>query len=229
MTCGNSGRGDRTLACGLFVPNGGPEFAAVLLSTRGGVLSTIAMRLVRPVRSGGPGFVPFLFPGLRFASEGSDGGSWSLGSGGLDPGRRPASTLWLHLALVLQLLERQPDRWVADSGKGDPHVGDLEDLRRVLEHILTDAVLLRPRRPVGRGPLLEPLVGPREDAGEVRQPGPWGVGLLMPAVGGGQESRIVAVGRLGDELLKRDVPADGVSGVIEQGVRQGPHNTTVPV
>src|ERR1035437_6115317 len=161
----------------------------------------------------------FSVPRLHVRFGGTDGDSWPLGSGGLAPRRGPASTLWLHLALVLQLLERQPDRWVADSGKGDPHVGDLEDLRRVLEHILTDAVLLRPRRPIGRGPLLEPLVGPREDAGEVRQPWPWVVSLLMPAVGGGQESRVVAVGRLGDELLEGDVPADGVSGVIEQGVR----------
>jgi len=33
--------------------------------TEAGVLSTIAVRLVRPVRSGGPGFVPFLFPRRR--------------------------------------------------------------------------------------------------------------------------------------------------------------------
>ena len=37
----------------------------MLLSTRGGVLSTEAVRLVRPVRSGGPGFVPLLFPRRR--------------------------------------------------------------------------------------------------------------------------------------------------------------------
>jgi hypothetical protein len=36
----------------------------VPLGTGGGVLSTIAVRLVRLVRSGGPGFVPFLFPGF---------------------------------------------------------------------------------------------------------------------------------------------------------------------
>jgi Fe-S oxidoreductase len=46
----------------------------VLLSTRGGVLSTIAVRLVRPVRSGGPGFVPFLFPRFMSASEATDVG-----------------------------------------------------------------------------------------------------------------------------------------------------------
>jgi len=44
----------------------------VLLSTRGGVLSTRTMRLVRPEQFGGPGFVPFLFPGFRFASEATD-------------------------------------------------------------------------------------------------------------------------------------------------------------
>jgi len=44
----------------------------VLLSTRGGVLSAIAVRLVRLVRSGGPGFVPFLFPGFMSASEATD-------------------------------------------------------------------------------------------------------------------------------------------------------------
>ena len=59
---------------GLFVPNGGPQFAAVLLSTRGGVLSTIAVRLVRPVRFSGPGFVPFQFPGFMFAPEATDVG-----------------------------------------------------------------------------------------------------------------------------------------------------------
>jgi len=37
----------------------------VLLSTGGGILSTIAVRLVRLVRSGGAGFVPFLFPRRR--------------------------------------------------------------------------------------------------------------------------------------------------------------------
>src|SRR5665647_2867197 len=51
----------------------------------------------------------------------------------------------------------------------------------------------------------------------------------MPAVGGGQEGRVVVVRRLGDELLEGDIPADRVSGVIEQGVHQCPHNTTVPV
>ena len=45
--------------CGLFVPNGGPQCTAVLLSTGDGVLSTIAVRLVRLVRSGGLEFVPF--------------------------------------------------------------------------------------------------------------------------------------------------------------------------
>src|SRR5664280_3841350 len=93
-----------------------------MLSTRGGVLSTRAMRLVRPARFGGPGFVPFMFLGFRFVSEGSDGGHGPLGGRGLDPGRGPASTLWYHLALVLQLLERQPDRRVTDSGKGDPTI-----------------------------------------------------------------------------------------------------------
>ena len=44
----------------------------MLLSTGGGVLSTIAVRLVRLVRSGGPGFVPFLFPGFMSASEATD-------------------------------------------------------------------------------------------------------------------------------------------------------------
>ena len=44
----------------------------MLLNTLGGVLSTEAVRLVRPVRSGGPGFVPFLFPGFMSASEATD-------------------------------------------------------------------------------------------------------------------------------------------------------------
>ena len=47
--------------------DGGPQFAAVPLSTGGGVLSTIGERLVRLVRSGGPEFVPFLFPGFKSA------------------------------------------------------------------------------------------------------------------------------------------------------------------
>jgi hypothetical protein len=48
----------------------GPQFAPVLLSTCGGVLSTIAVTLVRLVQSDGLGFVPFLFPGLaRSGSE----------------------------------------------------------------------------------------------------------------------------------------------------------------
>ena len=42
------------------------------LSTGGGILSTITVRLVRLVRSGGPGFVPFLFPSFMSASEASD-------------------------------------------------------------------------------------------------------------------------------------------------------------
>jgi hypothetical protein len=46
----------------------------VPLSTGGGVLSTIAVRLVRLVRSGAPGFVPFLFPGFMSASEVADVG-----------------------------------------------------------------------------------------------------------------------------------------------------------
>jgi hypothetical protein len=53
----------------------------VLLSTRGGVLSTTAVRLVRPVRSGGPGFVPFLFPGSMSASEATDVGRMTDVSG----------------------------------------------------------------------------------------------------------------------------------------------------
>ena len=44
----------------------------MLLNTRGGVLSTEAVRMVRLVRSGGPGFVPFLFPGFMSASEATD-------------------------------------------------------------------------------------------------------------------------------------------------------------
>jgi menaquinone-dependent protoporphyrinogen oxidase len=53
----------------------------VLLSTCGGVLSTKAVRFVRPVRSGGPGFVPFLFPGFMSASEATDVGRMTDVSG----------------------------------------------------------------------------------------------------------------------------------------------------
>ena len=87
---------------------GGPQFAAVLLSTCGGVLNTKAVRFVRPVRcgavrcgavrsgavrrgparSGGPGFVPFLFPGFMSASEATDVGRMT-GAGFLSgPGLR---------------------------------------------------------------------------------------------------------------------------------------------
>jgi hypothetical protein len=59
----------------------GPQFAAVLLSTGGGVLSTIAVRLIRLVRSGGPGFVPFLFPGFTPASQAADPGRMTDVSG----------------------------------------------------------------------------------------------------------------------------------------------------
>ena len=71
----------RIRTCGPFVPNGGPQFAAVPLSTGGGVLSTKAVRLVDPVRSGGPGFVPFLFPGFMSASEPTDVGRMTDVSG----------------------------------------------------------------------------------------------------------------------------------------------------
>jgi hypothetical protein len=67
--------------CGFFVPNGGPQVAAVPLSTGGGILSTIAVRLVRLVRSGGLGFVPFLFPGFMSASEATDVGRMTDVSG----------------------------------------------------------------------------------------------------------------------------------------------------
>ena len=70
LACGNTGRGDRVLTCGLFVPNGEPLFAAVPLSTRGGVLSTNAVRQVRPVRPGTPGFAPFLLPGRHSPPHG---------------------------------------------------------------------------------------------------------------------------------------------------------------
>ena len=159
---------------------------------------------------GRPWVCSFSVPGFMSGSGRSDGDSWSSGSRGLDPPRGPASTLGLHQALVLQLLERQPDRRVADPGKGDPHVGDLKDLRRVLEHILTDSVLLRPRRPVERGPLLEPLVGPREDLGEVRQPGPRVVGLLMP----GSRSRSCSAG-----LPPAPKRSSGASSVARPGWR----------
>jgi hypothetical protein len=53
----------------------------VSLSTGGGILSTITVRLVRLVRSGGPGFVPFLFPGFMFASEATDVGRMTDVSG----------------------------------------------------------------------------------------------------------------------------------------------------
>jgi hypothetical protein len=69
------------LVGGLFAPNGGPQVAAVLLSARGGVLSTRMMRLVRSEQFGGPGFVPFLFPGFRFASEATDVGRRMHASG----------------------------------------------------------------------------------------------------------------------------------------------------
>ncbi len=70
LACGNTGRGDRVLTCGLFVPNGEPLFAAVPLSTRGGVLSTNAVRQVRPVRPGTPGFAPYSFPWPTFSAAG---------------------------------------------------------------------------------------------------------------------------------------------------------------
>jgi hypothetical protein len=47
---------------------GGPLLFAVLVGARGGVLSTEAVRLVRLVRPGTPGFVPFLFPGCMSVS-----------------------------------------------------------------------------------------------------------------------------------------------------------------
>jgi len=50
----------------------------VPLSTGGGILSTIAVRLVRLVRSGWPGFVPFLFPGFMSASEATDVGRMTV-------------------------------------------------------------------------------------------------------------------------------------------------------
>jgi len=53
----------------------------VLLSTCGGILSTKAVRFVRPVRSGEPGFVPFLFPGFMSASEATDVGRMTDVSG----------------------------------------------------------------------------------------------------------------------------------------------------
>ena len=51
------------------------------LSTGSGILSTIAVRLVRLVRSGGPGFVPFLFPGFMSALEATDVGRMTAVSG----------------------------------------------------------------------------------------------------------------------------------------------------
>jgi len=39
------------------------------------------MRLVRPVQSGGPEFVPFLFPGFLSAPEATDVGRMTDGSG----------------------------------------------------------------------------------------------------------------------------------------------------
>ena len=51
------------------------------LSTGGGILSTKAVRLVRLVRSGGPGFVPFLFPGSMPASKATDVGRTTDASG----------------------------------------------------------------------------------------------------------------------------------------------------
>jgi hypothetical protein len=53
----------------------------VPLSTGGGILSTKAVRLVRLVRSGGPGFVPFLFPGSMPASKATDVGRTTDASG----------------------------------------------------------------------------------------------------------------------------------------------------
>ena len=59
----------------------------MLLSTCGGVLSTVAVRLVRLVRSGGPGFVPFLFPSFLSAWEATDVGRMTDVSGNhLGPG-----------------------------------------------------------------------------------------------------------------------------------------------
>ena len=97
-SCG-AGRGDRIGTCGLFVSNGGPQFAAVPLSTRGSVLSTTAVRLVRPVRLGGPGFVPFLFS--RRPSPPSPG-RW------LTRATWPAAPSWTNLA---RLFSRLSGRW----------------------------------------------------------------------------------------------------------------------
>ncbi len=66
----------------------------MLLSTGGGILSTIAVRLVRLVRSGGLGFVPFLFPGFVSASEVTDLAPHDGCERESSPGRAYGHYLW---------------------------------------------------------------------------------------------------------------------------------------
>jgi hypothetical protein len=87
----------------------------VLLSTGGGILSTIAVHLVRLVRSGGPGFVPFLFPGLMPAPEATDVGRMTDVSG--NPLRAgPTDTTSGGNALTCDVLVRR-SRYGNDEGQ----------------------------------------------------------------------------------------------------------------
>jgi len=63
--------------------------------------------------------------------------SWSWASEALPQAAdrpRPSGTT---LPSLFRLLQHQPDRRVADPGKGDPQVGDHQELWRMLQHRLT--------------------------------------------------------------------------------------------
>jgi len=98
-------------------PERGSQFAAVPLSTCGGILSTIAVRLVRPVRSVGPGFVPFLFPDFRSAPEATDAGRMTDVSGNHPRGKCAAEEprSWRPTGAIAA------GRTAEEPRQGDPH------------------------------------------------------------------------------------------------------------
>ena len=62
-------------------PERGTTVRSVLLSAGHGVVSTIAVRMVRPARLGGPGSVPFCSPGFMSARGGVTGTHGHCGPG----------------------------------------------------------------------------------------------------------------------------------------------------
>jgi hypothetical protein len=139
------------------------------------------------------------------------------------------STFRSHQLLGLELFEDESDGLVTDPGQGGPHLGEPEHGRRMLEDVGPDALLLRAARSIGCCPSGKGFVGGSQCGHEVREPRPWIGGVLVPVVGRLEQSLVVGIRGLSDQLFDGDPPTHVVARIDQQCVRQRTGNSSVAI